>query len=382
MLAMAELLDRGVPDEVGTADLPMVAAAELDHLAGRTERWVARRDDVPSALRARALLVAGRPDDARTALGEALSETLTPQCTAAAVWTASRVGEPDQLPVLAARLAELSDPFVFDDGVPIMPTAVLQGLLAAARGDLDAAASSLRLGVADGDRRAPVWGARARLELARVLASLRDDQPETAFDSGATGQDSPLAGIEVERAGALAAALVCFTAAGYRHLRANAEDLAAGRPAAGSPAHGAAGDVALPSYGVLLPGARWRVGFGVQPSVPLAPSLGLRVLHHLVEHRGRRVSVVELDRVASGDDPRPLLRADLSAPRAGRGVDQLRAELLDDRARSRVSKLLRRTVDRIEVCHPLAGRHLRAHVTTGWTCRYEAPDHVRWLSVA
>ncbi|MHB1139204.1 MAG: hypothetical protein ACYC2O_09635, partial [Microthrixaceae bacterium] len=142
------------------------------------------------------------------------------------------------------------------------------------------------------------------------------------------------------------------------------------------------GDVALPSYGVLLPGPRWRIGFGVQPSVPVAPSLGLRVLHHLVVHRGRRVSVVELDRVASGEDPRPLLTADLATPAEGRDVEQLRAELLDDRARSRVSKLLHRTVERIDAAHPLAGRHLRSHVTTGWTCRYEAPDHVRWLSVA
>ncbi|MHB1138174.1 MAG: hypothetical protein ACYC2O_04400, partial [Microthrixaceae bacterium] len=221
MLAMAELLDRGVPDEVGTTDLPLVPAAELDHMAGRTERWVAPDGDVPSALRARALLVAGRPAEARAVLGEAVAEAVTPQCVAAAVWTASRVGEPDHLSVLAARLADLPGPFVIDEGVPIMPTAVLRGLLAAARGELDVAASLLRAGVADGDLRAPVWGARARLELARVLASLRDDLP-AGHGVGApaghgVGQSAARAEIESERAGALAAALVCFTAAGYRH---------------------------------------------------------------------------------------------------------------------------------------------------------------------
>lgn len=369
---MADLLDRGVPDEVDTSALPTVPAAEIDHLAGRWERWVAPREDVPPAVRARALLSAGRVDGARSALGAAVAGPVTPQGVAAAVWTAARVGSPDHLEALAAQVAGLPRPFVTDGDVPITPTAVLDGLLAAARGDLDASAALLRDGVADGDRRAPVWGALARLELARVLAAERDDLVAAGGDPAAA---------EPERGAALAAALVCFTAAGHRHLRACAEDLARGGPGSPWPER-LNGDVATPGRGVLVPGPEWRVGFGVQPSVPVGASLGLVVLHHLLVHRGRRVSVVELDRVASGGDPRPQLAADLAAAAAvagGPDAATLGEELLDERARSRVSKLVRRTVDRLEDLHPSAGRHLRAHLSTGWACSYDAPDHVRWV---
>lgn len=373
MVPADELLDRGVPDRVDTAGLPTVPAAELDHLAGRTDRWVAGGDGVPAALRARALVVAGRPDEAREALDAALAEPPTPQRVAAAVWASSRVGEPRHIEELEPELDALPRPFLLDDDVPLAPTAVLEGLLAASRGDLDRAAARLRDGVAEGDRRAPVWGAIARLELARVLASVRDDM-------AARGEQAD--DVEAERSGVLSAALMCFTAAGYRHMRSCAEDLSAG--GSGIPSSDSDSGVAAPGRGLMVPSedvSEWRVGFGVQPAVSVGDSLGLRVLHHLLLHAGRRVSVVELDRVASGEEPEPILAEDFAATdgAAARGAESLREELLDDRARTRVSKLIRRTIDRLGQAHVLAGRHLHACVSTGWACSYDPPAVNRWV---
>ena len=136
---------------------------------------------------------------------------------------------------------------------------------------------------------------------------------------------------------------------------------------------------AEPAAGHLRPtSAGWEVGFGVEPPVRLAASRGLCVLRHLIATAGRPVLAVELERIADGAPPLALGEDDVRLLLLGVDLDTLRAELLDDRARSRISKLLRRTVGRLADQHATLGRHLRSAVTTGRTCRYTAPPGVAW----
>ena len=50
--------------------------------------------------------------------------------------------------------------------------------------------------------------------------------------------------------------------------------------------------------------------------------------------------------------------------------DGVRRAFRDDRSRSRVSKLLRRTIAQLDDASPTIGRHLAATVSTGHLCSY------------
>ena len=54
-------------------------------------------------------------------------------------------------------------------------------------------------------------------------------------------------------------------------------------------------------------------------------------------------------------------------------ADVVRALLIDESARSRVTKLIRRTVAFLATRHRLIGEHLSVAVTTGHQCRYTPP---------
>ena len=144
---LAELLDRGTPWAGEDTALPPVAAAELDALTGRWVGWIAARDDVHWGVRARALVGSGELDAARALLGERMADDAasgwTPQGLAAAVWAVSRVGPHDAAALLHTEIDPAADGFLADGEVPLAPVAQLRGLLAAASGDLDAAAETL-----------------------------------------------------------------------------------------------------------------------------------------------------------------------------------------------------------------------------------------------
>lgn len=354
---LAELLDRGTPWAGDDAALPPVAAAELDALTGRWARWVAARDDVHWGVRARALVGSGEPDAARALLAERIADDAaggwTPQGLAAAVWAASRVGPHDAPAVLCSELGPaadgvLVDGFLVDGDVPLAPVAQLRGLLAAASGDLDAAADELRDAAVVGDARAPVWGALARLELARVLVGTDDDVGVRA---------------------ALSSARTFFAAAGYAALLGRCDELvAAPDPLA----------IAAPRLGHLVAGQRWTVGFGVEPAVDVAATKGMVALAHLIRCRDRQVPAIEIDHVLAGRPSAELvdeLRVLASADDPDR---MLTDRLSDDAARSRVTKLLRRTVASLGEQHRLLGTHLQASVSTGHLCSYDADAAVRW----
>jgi hypothetical protein len=344
-----DVLDRGIPDLVATADLPAPLAAEVDYLAGRVRAWTVPRSDVHPGVRARALVLAGDSEGARRSLS-ALFSTSAPDWTlqgaVASTWAASRVGPAEVLDELGPLIESSSDEFLVDGDVPLGPRATSSGLLAAARGDLAVAVRDLGGAVLAGDRRAPVWGAVARLELARVLRS-----------SAVRGED------EVAGRRALVAARTFFAAGGYEHLRHRIEELdGTPRPV----------DVAVPRLGHLVPGSAWTVGFGVQPPVAVPTSTGLRALRHLIAHRDRDVLAVELDAVLS-EVPVPDLHALADALDAGG-----HRALMDDRARTRVSKSLRRTIARLGDAHALLGQHLAHTVRTGYRCRYEGGPGIAW----
>lgn len=360
------VLDRGVPDVVDTRSLPDRLAAEVDHLAGRTDRW-ATGTAIGPGIRARALVVEGRADDARAVLA-----TLRPagagtgmdvQDLAAGAWAASRVGEPRVADALGADVPDGGDDgFLVVDDVPLGHRSYVRGLLAVTRGDLDAAEALLRDAVEQGDRRAPLWGALARVELARVRWTVTDLL-------GA--DDDRRSGVDEARRIALAARTF-FVAGGYRHLVSTTAGLF------GAPQ---AGDGAEPRLGHLVEQpTTWTVGFGSQPPVRVRPTKGLLAVRHLVEHRDRPVAAVELDRVIDGEDPGELAPdALLAAVAAGELAEEdLRPALLDPRARSRVTKLLRRTIDRLGDEHETLRRHLAGSVRTGYVCRYEADPAITW----
>lgn len=347
-----ELLDRAVPDRVDAGDLPRRLAAEVDHLAGRWRGWT--DESVPPGLRARALVQAGEHRRARAVLGSTTAWEGDPQDVVAATWAASRVGPPDALLRLAPEVAALGGGFLVVEDVPLGPAAVSLGLVGLGTGDLDGAVDELREAVAEGDRRAPVWGARARLELARVLwsrAALAPDDPDADGEAARRAQT---------------AAATFFAATGHRHLEEECEAMTAG----------VADGRARPFLGHLVPGGRWTVGFGVMPAVDVDPSKGLLALRRLLATPDRPVPVVELAQVADGEATGAgVIPATTTVPDAD---DDLRSTLFDDRARSRVTKLLRRTVAQLTRAHPLLGRHLDASLTTGYACRYSPRDHTTW----
>ena len=157
----------------------------------------------------------------------------------------------------------------------------------------------------------------------------------------------------------LAAARTFFLAGGYRSLLQRV-DAASG-----------------PVEALVAPS---RVGFGVQPASQVKTSKGLVAIAHLVSNAHRVVSAAELAAVVDGRDAATIaamtarswehfaMDADVDA---GSDVgDAMRRVLFDEAIRSRVSKLLRRTIANLSASHRLVGEHLAASVVTGHGCRY------------
>ena len=358
---MLHLLDEGTPDAIATDGLDPVVAAEIDHLAGRHDRWVLPTPNLHVAFVARAQVAAGRAEEAMGTLAGARPRPTWPMHALAAwAWATSRIGIADQVThadrILAAAGAT-GDSFLVSGDMPVGPGAMYRGVLAAALGDLDRAADLLRVAVQVGDARSSVWGARARLELTRVL-----------LDQGADRETA-----QTEECRAMSAtARLFFEASGYEHQLGLLERLTGD----GDTVDG----LAAPALGRLRSGDPWRVGFGVQPSVATQPYKGLAAIRYLVDHRGRRVPAVELDAALSPDGAERLAdirRAIDEGADPGTQAD-LRAVFFDDRVHDRVSKLLRRTIVRLDSVHPRLSRHLQSTIETGVSCAYVGGDHVRW----
>ncbi len=367
MRTACDVLDRGVPDATPTAGLPNVLAAEVDLLAGRWERWVG--PDVEPGLRARALLVAGRPGDARRALGQPGVVDAAVQGIAAAVWASSRVGAtPEVRDGLEARLVDATG-FLEEDGIVFGPAALFRALLAVQVGAVDEASDLLASAALVGDARSPSWGARTRLEWARVLGTLAE---VTERRDDGNGVGPPEAG-RIERDRVLRSAQMFFVAGGYRHLTQVAGGLLAAPPIAAR---------AEPTLGHLVPGSRWSIGFGVQPPIEVRASKGLVALRHLIDQRGRAVPAVELEAVADGrlDEAERIVRdlVDLRSGEVDGDGGQLAVRLHDDRARSSISKLLHRTIGRVGDHHRTLARHLQVAVEPGYLCRYVGGPSVVW----
>jgi len=355
MDSTADLLERRIPDVMSTAGLPPSVASEIDFLAGRTDRWI-NSPAVGVGLRARALAASGDFDAARILLEDFDPDDACEQELVAAAWAVSRAG-----PVsLAFRLLEIVEQFgstfVIDE-MPLGPTDSSVGLLRSATGDLDGAVHAFRDAAVVGDTRAPIWGALARLELARVLRC-----------ATALGEEGLLG--EANRA--LVAAKTFFVAGGYRSLLERADNLGSD-----------------PVRAVLASGEQWTVGFGVQPTVLAKPSKGLRALQHLLENRHRPVSSAELVCLLDGGDAESI--AELASGEVLGQLDdhtsgdaeltgKLRATFFDDANRSRVTKLVRRTIVRLGESHRLLGAHLDGAIRTGHVCRYRPHGElaVRW----
>jgi hypothetical protein len=353
MRSLAAVFDRGTPDLVDTDGLPAAAVVEMEYLAGRAPRRTlpssAPAADLHWGVHARALVVAGEAHGAQQIIRAATSappvDLTSPgavQGLAAATWAISRVGPSSAAEVLRVGVDSLPDGFVLDGELPLAPKAQLVGLLLAAQGDLDGARAELDAAVRTGDARSPLWGAIARVELARVLRCAQ------VVDGRATAD---------EVSAPLHAACTFFVASGCRHLERTARALL------DAPAPDA---LTAPSLGWFVEGARWTVGLGVQAPVQIEATKGLLALRHLIEHRDRTVPSIELSHVLDGAAPRPGV--DAGSP----------DDLFDERSRTRVTKLLRRTIDRITQVHPLLGAHLAARVETGYGCRYGAQSEVHW----
>lgn len=343
------VLDRGVPDVIDTDALPLPLAIEIDYLAGRTRRWTTSDSGVGEGVRARALVVAGRSDEARAALDSIERNGPSDlQDLAAAAWAASRVGGARVADVLTAALGSADpDRFLTVGDVPVAHHALVVGLLAAARGDVEDAEVHLSAAADGGDRRAPLWGALARVEQSRVRWTLADLVP--VEDPGRADA------IETSRRLALAARTF-FAAGGYRHLVSTTAALFGDAPEV---------DRAEPRLGHLIEDDHWSVGFGAQPPVSVRASKGLLAVRRLVT-AGRPVPAVELEAFLDGADPIPF------------SPESLAGRLRDPRARSRTSKLLHRTVDRLTGVHPVLARHLGATIATGWVCDYRGDPSITW----
>ncbi|MFV1990539.1 MAG: hypothetical protein ACC652_07345, partial [Acidimicrobiales bacterium] len=347
------LLDRAIPDLLSTANLSPKLSAEVHYLAGTTAVSSELLDDMTPGLRARQHLVAGEPSEARGVLEKAVEQRFTKQGLAAAVWTASRIGTPEILRHLGDELDLFDSDFVIDGEVPLGPRSMFTGLLAAASGHLAVAAEQLSDATRVGDQRAPVWGAIARIELGRVRWTMADL-------SGAEGAHQ-----QARRT--LLTARTFFVAGGFRHLGAVVQKLLV------PPLPVDAGE---PGLGHFRSEAGWRIGFGVQPPCQVRKSKGLVALQYLIGNSGRRVPVVELERVLGGEAPEPidlaLVERLIASGQQDRAdvTDEVRRKLFDDRARSRVSKLLSRTLERLVEEHALVGQHLVDTIDTGFACRY------------
>jgi len=360
MDSTADMLERRIPDVVSTEALPDQLAAEIDFLAGRTKRWIGSTSVGPG-VRARALASANDLAAARNLLDDFEPEGASQQELAAAAWAVSRCGPM----ALASRLLEvvesMNEEFLMQPTasgpMPLGPAAGVVGLLRATAGNLDGAIVALRSAAVLGDTRAPVWGAISRVELTRVLRCAAALAVE-ADASASLG--------EADRA--LSAARTFLIAGGYRALLGRLNDVAS-----------------EPVRGVLVHGRQWAVGFGVQPETQVRASKGMVVLHHLLVNSHRQVSCAELVRLLDGGDVdgvRALADIDLimqleAQQPSSDMADGLRATFFDDGNRSRVTKLVRRTIAKIGDSHVLLGRHLERSVRTGHLCRYSPPDVIQ-----
>lgn len=373
MEGLHSVLDRDIPDATSTVRLDRVSAAEVDLVAGRTDRWT--EASVSPGLRARALLVAGRPGDAATALGEVRSADIEPtsptsrgggqsagvQEVASVVWAASRVpADPGILAATRRRLEALRADgcvtrmgMLHDGGVLLGPLPLFEALLDAATGATGHALEAARRAVDVADRRTPFWGAWARIELARLAGGMLDT---IAVD------DPGVAKVYDERRGALNGARLFFRSAGHIHMAGRCHELDG--PPTLAP-------MAAPGLGHLVRGAAegdpasWQVGVGVQPPVTIDHGRGLDLLDHLIANRSRSVPAVELVDVLDGTDTWRRIVADV-----GDDAEALAARIRDDRARSRASKLLARTIKGLSDRHPALAAHLRTRVSTGYVCGY------------
>ena len=97
-----------------------------------------------------------------TALDAVVECDWTAQGMAATAWAVSRVGHRGVATALGSQL--IGGGFLFEGDVPVAPVALARGLVSVATGRLDQADVHLIEAIETGDRRAPVWGALARLE--------------------------------------------------------------------------------------------------------------------------------------------------------------------------------------------------------------------------
>lgn len=115
-------------------------------------------------------------------------------------------------------------------------------------------------------------------------------------------------------------------------------------------------------------------------SATAAPSVsGFRLL----DQTARKAYVRRLDQLETSADPlaevereRSFLRRELAASGFVRSSSSE-----DERARVRVTKALRRTIERVNKQSGALGAHLAMSVTTGAQCRYAPSDGERWLVV-
>src|SRR5262245_12831532 len=77
--------------------------------------------------------------------------------------------------------------------------------------------------------------------------------------------------------------------------------------------------------------------------------------------------------ITGSGDPGARARGHGERARVEIPMGSLAAPLEVERARVRVTRALRSTLDRIELAHPPLGRHLRSTVRTGRSCAHE-PD--------
>jgi hypothetical protein len=355
------LLDKAIPDLLSTTNLSPELAVEVHYLAGRTGASNLLLPSLPLGLKARDLLMSGELAEARFVLEQSVERPFSAQGLAAAIWTGSRIGSPELLQYLGEQLGQFDGEFVVDGEVPLGPRLLFSGLIAAAVGRLDEAADQLSGAARVGDQRAPVWGAIARVELGRVQLTMADlGYGEITHQRGRR---------------TLVTARTFFSAGGFTHLASVAGSLMA---------HPSRADAAAPGLGHFSLRQSWWAGFGVQPPCELRKGKGLLALQYLIENRGRRVPSVELESVLSGEAPQPIdltLVEQLMNVEDGQFPDstsEIRAYLFDDRVRSRVSKLLSRTVKRITEEHVLLGEHLLGSLETGFACRYNPQSSIVW----
>ncbi|MFH9752856.1 ATP-binding protein [Streptomyces griseus] len=302
------------------------------------------------------------------------------------------------------------------------PVDLWLGLLAAARGDQDAAVAALTEAAASSDRLgARPWAVRARLGLARALLARSGAAGSGTEGGGDAGRARRLLGEVIREAGEL----------DLSHLEAEASALRTAPPTAprtvavavadpGTDTSAAPGTAEFRRNGPVWQ-LRWD---GVTVHVPDAK--GLRDLHSLLGLPGADVPAVqllapeggelvvaagqlggdpvldeeakrrykerlarldaEIDRAAARDDTRQVETYDrerqalLDELRTAAGLGGRTRRLGDqtERARKTVTARIRDTLRKLETLHPALAAHLKASVTTGTTCAYRPERSPDW----